>query len=102
MGEVSRKAEGLRGAGGDCRRERGGEARGWALQGFSKLWQKAYPVRLTGVEATPEEVTKVCVDPKLQWSYAKTVWQDAGVHSMLYTIAGPMRWVHALKGCRTS
>ncbi len=33
--------------------------RGWALQGFSKLWQKAYPVRLTGVEATPEVVAKV-------------------------------------------
>src|SRR5918992_4436103 len=29
-----------------------------ALQGFGKLWQKTYRVRLTGVEATPEEVVK--------------------------------------------
>src|SRR5215212_9238893 len=30
-----------------------------ALQGFGKLWQKTYRVRLTGIETTPEEVVKV-------------------------------------------
>jgi hypothetical protein len=30
-----------------------------ALQGFGKLWQMTYRVRLTGVDVTPEEVVKV-------------------------------------------
>ena len=30
-----------------------------ALQGFGQLWQKTYRVRLTGVEATPEEAVRV-------------------------------------------
>src|SRR5687768_9612350 len=30
-----------------------------ALQGFGKLWQKTYRVRLAGVEATPAEVVQV-------------------------------------------
>lgn len=30
-----------------------------ALQGFGQLWQKTYRLRLTGIEATPEEVVKV-------------------------------------------
>ena len=30
-----------------------------ALQGFGKLWQKTYRVRLTGIETTPEEVVRV-------------------------------------------
>jgi hypothetical protein len=50
----------------------------------------------------PVTLEKVCVDPKLQWSYVKNVWQNAGVRSMLYTMAGPMRWVRGLKGRRTS
>jgi Domain of unknown function (DUF1990) len=50
----------------------------------------------------PVTLEKVCVDPKLQWSYVKNVWQNAGVRSMLYTMAGSMRWVRGLKGRRTS
>jgi hypothetical protein len=30
-----------------------------ALQGFGKLWQKTYRVRLTGAEVTPERAVKV-------------------------------------------
>jgi hypothetical protein len=30
-----------------------------ALQGFGKLWQKTYRVRLTGADVTPEEVVRV-------------------------------------------
>ena len=29
-----------------------------ALQGFGKLWQKTYRVRLSGVEVTPEEAVR--------------------------------------------
>jgi hypothetical protein len=44
----------------------------------------------------PVSLEKVCVDPKLQWSYVKNVWQNAGARSMLYTIAGTGRWVRSL------
>jgi hypothetical protein len=36
----------------------------------------------------PVTLEKVCVDPKLQWSYVKNVWQNAGARSMLYTMVG--------------
>jgi len=34
----------------------------------------------------PVTLEKVCVDPTLQWSQVKNVWQNAGVRSMLYTM----------------
>src|SRR5215216_4898188 len=36
----------------------------------------------------PVTLEKVCVDPKLQWSQVKNVWQNAGARSMLYTMVG--------------
>jgi hypothetical protein len=39
---------------------------------------------------------KICVDPKLQWSQAKNVWQNAGARSMLYTMVGARRRVRGL------
>jgi hypothetical protein len=50
----------------------------------------------------PVTLKKVCVDPKLQWYYVRNVWQNAGVRSMLYRMAAPMRWVRALRHRRTS
>jgi hypothetical protein len=49
-----------------------------------------------------ESVTleKTCIDPKVQWSEAKNVWQNAGARSMLYTMAAPTRWVRGLIGRR--
>jgi hypothetical protein len=32
-----------------------------------------------------------CVDPRLQWSYAKNVWNNAAIRTVLYTIAAPLR-----------
>jgi hypothetical protein len=51
--EVSEVPEGAAGVNMQGRREVG------APQGFGKLWQKTYRVRLTNVEATPEEVEKI-------------------------------------------
>jgi hypothetical protein len=39
------------------------------------------------------EITKTCVDPRLQWSEAKNVWHNAGIRTTLYTISAPLRWV---------
>ncbi len=38
-------------------------------------------------------IDKVCVDPKVQWSEAKNVWQNAGARTMLYLVLTPVRWV---------
>jgi hypothetical protein len=45
---------------------------------------------------------QVCVDPKLQWSYAKNVWQNAGARSMLYTMVGLAGSMRNLMRRRTS
>jgi hypothetical protein len=50
----------------------------------------------------PVSLEKICVDPKLQWSEVKNVWRNAGARSMLYTMAGPMRWVRGMRRRRTS
>ena len=44
----------------------------------------------------PVSLEKVCVDPNLQWSYVKNVWQNAGARSMLYTMVGVGRRVRGL------
>jgi hypothetical protein len=50
----------------------------------------------------PVSLEKVCVDPKLQWSQAKNVWQNAGARSMLYTMVGLGRRMRNLLRRRTS
>ncbi|GHO89558.1 DUF1990 family protein [Dictyobacter formicarum] len=34
---------------------------------------------------------KVCVDSRIQWSAARNIWQNAAIHSMLYTLSLPVR-----------
>lgn len=36
------------------------------------------------------------LDSRWQWSEAKNVWQNAGVRTILYKIAAPLRWVRRL------
>ena len=52
-----------------------------ALQGFGQLWQKTYRVRMTGVEATPEEVVRVWKEhfPELQPPNSRFYPSMAGV-----------------------
>lgn len=38
-------------------------------------------------------VTKVCLDPRVQWSEARNIWQNAALHTLLYTLAAPLRWL---------
>jgi hypothetical protein len=37
-------------------------------------------------------MARECLDPKMQWSYTKNVWMNAGVRTTLYTLAAPLRW----------
>jgi hypothetical protein len=50
----------------------------------------------------PVTLEKVCVDPKVQWSYVRNIWRNAGARSMLYMMAAPMRWVRGRRDRRTS
>ena len=45
------------------------------------------------------QLTKTCVDPKLQWSQVKNLRHNAQIHTLLYLIASPIRW---LRGSRKS
>src|SRR5919112_1268480 len=50
----------------------------------------------------PVTLEKVCVDPRLQWSQVKNVWQNAGARSMLYTMVGLGRRMRNLLRRRSS
>ncbi len=34
-----------------------------------------------------------CLDPRRQWSQAKNIWHNAGIRSLLYALAAPVRWL---------
>jgi uncharacterized membrane protein len=38
-------------------------------------------------------IEKVCIDPKLAWSQIANVWYNAGVRSVFYAMAAPLRWL---------
>jgi hypothetical protein len=43
--------------------------------------------------AGSEPVMKaVVVDPRMQWSEAKNIWQNAAIRTTFYTLAAPVRW----------
>jgi hypothetical protein len=46
---------------------------------------------------------RVCLDPQLQWQNFGNIWHDAGLHTVLYLLGAPFRWVAGLfkgKGAR--
>jgi hypothetical protein len=38
-------------------------------------------------------LARECLDPGIQWSYMKNVWNNAGVRTTLYALAAPIRWM---------
>lgn len=40
--------------------------------------------------------TKVLVDPKVQWSQAKNIWQNAAIRTIFYLLGAPLRWLRNL------
>jgi hypothetical protein len=45
-----------------------------------------------GARGTPT-LTRLCIDPRMQWSEARNLWQNAGIRTTLYTMATPFRWL---------
>jgi hypothetical protein len=41
----------------------------------------------------PVSKSKVLIDPKVQWSQAKNIWQNAAIRTVFYLAATPVRWV---------
>ena len=63
-------------------------------RGEDGLWRHTLTSLATyfGVKA-PVQMQKSCIDPRLQWSEARNVWQNAGVRTVLYEMLTPVRWV---------
>jgi len=39
------------------------------------------------------QMTSTCVDPRLQWSQAKTIWHNAAIRSTFYSVFALARWI---------
>jgi Domain of unknown function (DUF1990) len=40
---------------------------------------------------------KTCVDPRVQWSEFKNIWQNAALRTAIYTVSTPWRWLRRTK-----
>ena len=41
----------------------------------------------------PVQTQVVCIDPKVQWSQFLNIWQNAAIHTVMYRMLTPLRWV---------
>lgn len=39
------------------------------------------------------EMSKICLDPRCQWSEAKNIWHNAAIRTVFYRLGTPLRWV---------
>jgi hypothetical protein len=44
-----------------------------------------------GVSGQEVMIRKDCLDQRLQWRYARNVWQNAAIRTMLYVVTAPLR-----------
>jgi hypothetical protein len=38
-------------------------------------------------------MSKILIDPRVQWSEAKNIWKNAGIRTMFYLLGTPFRWI---------
>jgi hypothetical protein len=64
-------------------------------KGEDKFWQDTLTALAAhfGVVDEPVQVYKTCIDPQVQWSEAKNVWQNAVIRTVFYKIISPVLWV---------
>jgi hypothetical protein len=64
-------------------------------KGEDKFWQDTLAALAAhfGVADEPVQVYKTCIDPKVQWSEAKNVWQNAVIRTVFYKMISPVLWV---------
>ncbi len=46
--------------------------------------------------ASEPQLSVVCIDPRLQWAEARNIWHNAAIHTALYILGAPIRWVGGL------
>ena len=42
---------------------------------------------------TQVQLDKICVDPSIQWSQVRNIWQNAAAWTLLYKLSMPLRWL---------
>ena len=64
-------------------------------RGEDKFWQDTLTALAAhfGVVDEPVQMYKTCIDPKVQWSEAKNVWQNAVIRTVFYKMSSPVLWV---------
>ena len=67
----------------------------FAHKAENALWQHTVKAVAThfGVDEAKVETEVICVDPKLQWSQFWNIRYNAGMHTMLYKMSAPVRWI---------
>jgi hypothetical protein len=59
-----------------------------------KIWQHVLTSLAADYGVSAEvNLTKVLVDPNLQWRQVKNIWNNAAMRSLLYSTTAPLRWV---------
>jgi hypothetical protein len=46
-----------------------------------------------GLSDQPVALAPVCLDPRIRWAGVRNVWSNAGVRTILYLMAAPLRWL---------
>ena len=65
-----------------------------ASRSESRFWQ--YTLKSVAAHfgvKEPVQTQVVCVDPKVQWSQFWNIWQNAAIHTVMYRMLTPLRWV---------
>jgi len=70
---------------------------GFGHKSEDDFWQHTLKevARHYGVEGQVQQRVTL-MDPKVQWSQARNIWQNAAVRTAVYTAAAPLRWARGL------
>ncbi len=62
---------------------------------YTSLWQDTLKsvAAYFGVVDEPVLMYKTCIDPKVQWSEAKNIWQNAVIRTVMYKMVSPVLWI---------
>jgi hypothetical protein len=71
---------------------------GFRLRVLSKQEDAFWRSTLTSLAAhwgvqSPIDQKVTLIDPRVQWSEAKNIWQNAGIRTGLYLMTAPFRWL---------
>jgi hypothetical protein len=65
-----------------------------------RFWQhtlQSLAAHVQGDTSLTVQMELLCVDPRLQWSQVKNIWHNAAMHTAMYKMAAPLRWIQGRK-----